>query len=726
MSDACPYETQVNDPYHHTCKDCREQSCGHHQLALYVARSLIEDEESCKARISPGNMEYLHMQEGDFLMVSGERTALVPVGPSASVQGLEPVIHLDRLTINNAGTFLFSKVIAKKALASPAEEVILIPEKPLLMKPERIKMLQDQLQGVMVLTGNSLPLTLGADRREIFQVKRTVPQGPVEIHSQTLLVFDEKASEQIKPNPVNYQEIGGLEREIGRIREIVELPLLYPQIFYRLGIEAPKGILLYGPPGTGKTLIAKAVAQETQANFYHLNGPEIMQRHYGESEEKLRSIFEKAQSNAPAIIFLDEIDAIAPRREKTEGEVEKRIVAQLLALMDGLESRGQVVVIGATNIPNSLDPALRRPGRFDREISIQVPDESGRLEILRIHSRHMPLGEKVKLSEWAKKTHGFVGADLKAFCQEAGIHALRKFLTHHEPDKIPVSPELLEALFVEAEDFEQAFKEIEPSAIREVQIEVPEVRWDQVGGCHQAKKALMEAFEWPWQYPEQYNKMGLEPPRGILISGPSGTGKTLLVKALARESGLNFIAVKGPELLSKYVGESEERIREIFKKARLTSPCLLFFDEIDSFTGQRGMDWGSSRVASRMVSQLLGEMDGIEKLKGVFIIGATNQPEILDPSLLRSGRFELRIDLALPDETERKEIFAVHLHGKPLDQDVTLDWLAAATEGWTGARIEALCRQAAMEWFRERVAENWEGDKEFLLTKAGFEKLLTK
>lgn len=724
MEEHCPFETQAEDPYHHACKDCRDQACGHHQIFLHVTRALVEDKEAFKARISPVNMDYLHLQEGDTVLVTGDKTAAVPVGPTPSVQGGEPVIHLDPVTMGNAGTFLFSKVVVKKALASPAEEVILTPEKSLLLKPERLRNFEDQLQGIVVLAGNALPLSIANDRQEIFLIQKTRPSGPVQVDAQTALVFREKTAEGTWPTLANYQEIGGLEKEIERIREIVELPLKFPQIFYRLGIEAPKGILLHGPPGTGKTLIARAVAQETQANFYSHNGPEIMQRHYGESEEKLRAIFEKAQNNAPAIIFLDEIDAIAPRREKTEGEVEKRIVAQLLALMDGLESRGQVVVMGATNIPNALDPALRRPGRFDREISIEVPDEKGRLKILQIHSRNMPLSPEVSLKDWAKKTHGFVGADLRAFCQEAGIHTLRRISPQIQFEQDQVTPEFLENLSVEAVDFEQAFKEVEPSAIREVQIELPDVRWDQVGGCHEAKKTLKEAFEWPWAFPDQYALMGIEPPRGILISGPSGTGKTLLVKALARESGLNFIAVKGPELLSKYVGESEERIREIFRKARLASPCILFFDELDSFAGHRGLDFGSSRVTSRMVSQLLTEMDGIEKLKGVFIIGATNQPDSLDQSLLRPGRFELRIELSRPDEAERKEIFAVHCKDKPLSPEVTPDWLAQQTEGWTGAQIEAFCRKAALNWFREQVEQGWPEERTFILTKEDLEKML--
>jgi transitional endoplasmic reticulum ATPase len=724
MEDNCPYDGQADNPYHHTCKDCRDQSCGHHQLSMHVARAMIEDGEAFKARIPSGNLTFLHLQEGEFILVSGDKTAAVPVGPAASVQGNEPVIHLDPLTLRNAGTALFKKVTVRKALASPASEVMLTPEKALLLKTERIKIFEDQLRGFIVLAGNTIRLSIAGDRHETFLVRETRPTGPVQIDENTILRFQDKTAEGTWPSPINYQDIGGLEKEIERIREIVELPLKFPQIFFRLGIEAPKGILLHGPPGSGKTLIARAVAQETQANFYHVNGPEIMQRHYGESEEKLRSIFEKAQNNAPAIIFLDEIDAIAPRREKTEGEVEKRIVAQLLALLDGLESRGQVVVMGATNIPNALDPALRRPGRFDREISIEVPDEKGREKILQIHSRNMPLAPDVVLKEWARKTHGFVGADLRALCQEAGIHTLRRIMPELALDQQEIAPEFLDRVFVEAADFEEAFKEVEPSAIREVQIELPDVRWEQVGGCHEAKKTLKEAFEWPWAFPDQYAMVGIEPSRGILITGPSGTGKTLLVKALARESELNFIAVKGPELLSKYVGESEERIREIFRKARLASPCILFFDELDSFAAHRALDLGSSRVTSRMVSQLLTEMDGIEKLKGVFIIGATNQPELLDPSLMRPGRFELRIELSKPDREERKEIFAIHCHNKPLAPEVTPEWLAGQTEGWTGAQIEAFCRKAALSWFREQVEQGWPEGQKLILTKEDLEKVL--
>lgn len=724
MSESCPHETQVNDPYHHTCKDCREQVCGHHQVALHVVKALIEDGETFTARISPGNMGYLHLQDGDWLLLRGQEQAVVPVRSSPPVIGSEAIIHLDPLSMRNAGTFLFSKVVVQRALPVPAEEVILVPERRLPEKESREDLLRERLSQAVVLAGNQIRLCLSGDNTILCRVQATKPEGPVRIESSTRLIIEDPKDAGAGVSTISYQDIGGLEKEIERIREIVELPLRFPQIFLRLGIEAPKGILLHGPPGSGKTLIARAVAQETQAAFYHVNGPEIMQRHYGESEEKLRSIFEKAQANAPAIIFLDEIDALAPRREKAEGEVEKRIVAQLLALMDGLESRGQVVVMGATNIPNALDPALRRPGRFDREISIAVPDERGRLRILQIHSRQMPLAGEVDLASWAKKTHGFVGADLKALCQEAGIHTLRRIMPRLDRDQDQVDPEFLENLVVEAEDFELAFQEVEPSAIREVQVELPQVRWAQVGGCREAKKALKEAFEWPWTFPERFAALGLTPPKGILITGPAGTGKTLIVQALARESGLNFIAVKGPELVSKYVGESEERIREIFRKARLAAPCILFFDELDSFAAHRGLDQGSARVTGRMVSQLLTEMDGIEKLKGVFIIGATSQPEILDPSLLRPGRFELRIALSFPDREERKEILAIHLEAKPLSPEVDLEWLAARTEGWNGARIEALCRRAALAWFREGVEEGWPEDRTFLLTRAHFERLI--
>jgi len=725
MDHKCPHEPHAHDPYHHACKDCKEQKCDHQHLALYVAKALIEDGDAFMARTAPSNLEFLGVREGDFILVEGTRRALVPVGPVLPLREAEGVLHLDDATMRNTGASIFRKVNVRIPVTRPADEIILEPAGPMLLKAEHMEQWTRLLQGFVLLEGNGIPLSVRPDRRELFLVRSTRPEGPVIVTPGTHVRFEPKArAPGMEQEGVTYQDIGGLRREIDRIREVVELPLKYPEIFTRLGVEPPKGILLYGPPGSGKTLIGRAVAQETQAAFHHLNGPEIMQRHYGESEENLRSFFEKAQNNAPAILFLDEIDAVAPRREKTEGEVEKRVVAQLLALMDGLKSRGQVVVIGATNIPNALDPALRRPGRFDREIAIGVPNETGRLEILRIHSRNMPLSPRVDLEEWARRTHGFVGADLKALCQEAAFQALRRTLPEPAWKDVCVPPGLLDTLFVEPDDFEDALKEVEPSAIREVHVELPQVGWDHVGGCSQAKRTLQEMVIWPLRFPGWFEKACVTPPKGLLITGPPGTGKTLLARALARESGLNFISVKGPELLSKYVGESEERIREIFHKARMAAPSILFFDEIDSIAGHRGADAGSARVTSRMVSQILAEMDGVESLKGVVILGATNRPELLDPSLTRPGRFEVHVILGLPDENERREIFRIHLKGKTLGEQVDLDRLVRRTEGWSGARIEALCRGALMEWIREEIQESKDHPEECVLQERHFLKAL--
>jgi len=722
MTSPCPYEGQSENPLHHACKDCREALCGDRHLALHVVKSLLEDEEAFIARLSPENLAFLGLKAGDDVWIKGKKEAVVPAGPTPPVRGSEAVVHLDPLTQENAGTFLFDKVILKKPDPKPAQEVRFEAEGLRPFSEREQKLFLEQWTGRTVLKGNRILFDAHGRGREILRVRETLPEGPVRITPQTVTVFTQPTTTEGDPFSVSYRDIGGLDREIERIREIVELPLKYPEVFARLGIEAPKGILLHGPPGSGKTLIAKAVARETRAAFFPINGPEIMQRHYGESEEKLRSIFEKAQQNAPAIIFLDEIDSLAPRRDKTEGEVEKRIVAQLLSLMDGLKARGQVIVMGATNIPNALDPALRRPGRFDREIAVPVPDEKGRLEILSLHSRRMPLADDVDLREWSRRTHGFVGADLKALCQEAGLQALRRIRPRLEEEQGPWTPDRLKDLFVENADFEAAFKEVEPSAIREVQVELPQVGWKDIGGLKQAKRLLQETFEWPLRFPERYARMKIKPPKGVLITGPPGTGKTLLVQALARESGLNFISVKGPELLSKYVGESEERIRELFHKARLVAPSILFFDEIDSFAAHRGLDLGTSRVTSRMVSQLLTEMDGIEKLKGVFILGATSRPEILDPALLRPGRFEVTIELSLPDREERLEILKIHLKDKPLAPDVDLEKTAERMEGWSGAQIEALCRRASLAWFREGMEQGRPDDHPLILTRDHFEK----
>jgi transitional endoplasmic reticulum ATPase len=538
-------------------------------------------------------------------------------------------------------------------------------------------------------------------------VTSTTPTAEaVIVTEQTEVTVGEQVKEAPRAIPrIAYEDIGGLRPVIQKVREMIELPLRHPELFERLGVEAPKGVLLHGPPGTGKTLLAKAVASETNANFYSIGGPEIMSKFYGESEERLREIFKEAQENAPSIVFIDEIDSIAPKREEVTGEVEKRVVSQLLSVMDGLQSRGKVVVIGATNRINSLDPALRRPGRFDREIEIGVPDRDGRLEILQIHTRGMPLAEDVDLKKLADVTHGFVGADLEALAKEAAIRALRRILPeiNLEAENIPV--EVLNKIIVRMSDFQEALKEVEPSAMREVLVEVPDIKWGDIGGLEGVKEELREAIEWPLKYPELFAQMNAVPPKGLLLYGPPGTGKTLLAKAAANESEANFISVKGPELLNKFVGESEKAIREVFRKARQASPCIIFFDEIDSVAPVRGSSSGDSNVTERVISQFLTEMDGLEELRNVVIIAATNRPDIVDPALLRPGRFDRLLLVPPPDLEARKQIFRIHTKKTPLAEDVKLDELARKTEGYTGADIASICNTAVMLSIKEHIGK---------------------
>jgi transitional endoplasmic reticulum ATPase len=538
-------------------------------------------------------------------------------------------------------------------------------------------------------------------------VTSTTPTAEaVIVTEQTEVTVGEQVKEAPRAIPrIAYEDIGGLRPVIQKVREMIELPLRHPELFERLGVEAPKGVLLHGPPGTGKTLLAKAVASETNANFYSIGGPEIMSKFYGESEERLREIFKEAQENAPSIVFIDEIDSIAPKREEVTGEVEKRVVSQLLSVMDGLQSRGKVVVIGATNRINSLDPALRRPGRFDREIEIGVPDRDGRLEILQIHTRGMPLAEDVDLKKLADVTHGFVGADLEALAKEAAIRALRRILPeiNLEAENIPV--EVLNKIIVKMSDFQEALKEVEPSAMREVLVEVPDIKWGDIGGLEGVKEELREAIEWPLKYPELFAQMNAVPPKGLLLYGPPGTGKTLLAKAAANESEANFISVKGPELLNKFVGESEKAIREVFRKARQASPCIIFFDEIDSVAPIRGSNSGDSNVTERVISQFLTEMDGLEELRNVVIIAATNRPDIVDPALLRPGRFDRLLLVPPPDLEARKQIFRIHTKKTPLAEDVKLDELARKTEGYTGADIASICNTAVMLSIKEHIGK---------------------
>jgi transitional endoplasmic reticulum ATPase len=531
---------------------------------------------------------------------------------------------------------------------------------------------------------------------------------------------------------ISYEDIGGLNDEIKKVREMIELPLRYPELFERLGVEAPKGVLLHGPPGTGKTLLAKAVASETNANFASISGPEIMSKFYGESEGRLREIFDEAQQNAPSIIFIDELDSIAPKREEVTGEVEKRVVSQMLAVMDGLQSRGKVVVIGATNRPNALDPALRRPGRFDREIEIGVPNKEGRLQILQIHTRGMPLDDDVDLKQLANVTHGFVGADLEALTKEAAIHALRKILPEidFEADTIPA--EILNKIIVNMNDFQESLKEIEPSAMREVLVEVPNVKWDDIGGLSEVKEELQEAIEWPLKYPEIFAHMNTEPPKGVLLYGPPGTGKTMLAKAVANESEANFISIKGPEVLSKWVGESERAVREVFRKARQASPTIIFFDELDSVTPVRGSSCGSSQVTERVISQILTELDGLEELKDVVVIGATNRLDIVDPALLRPGRFDRLLEVPVPDLDARKEILKIHLTKKPLAKDVKIDTLAEKTEGYSGADLASLANTTSLQVIKQHITKSKtvkkakEDLKDLKISMKDFEKTLEK
>ncbi|HEX8199193.1 MAG TPA: CDC48 family AAA ATPase, partial [Isosphaeraceae bacterium] len=566
--------------------------------------------------------------------------------------------------------------------------------------------------------GDRVRATLFGNRSADFKVAGTTPPGPVVIKPSTALEIarasgngKEKPAEGARP--ISYEDIGGLKRELQRIREIIELPLRYPEVFERLGIDAPKGVLLHGPPGCGKTLIARAVAHETDAKYYTVNGPEIIHKFYGESEAHLRKIFEEATRNAPSIIFLDEIDAIAPRREQVTGEVEKRVVSQLLTLMDGMAKRPHVIVIAATNLPNSLDPALRRPGRFDREIAISIPDREARREILEVHSRGMPLAEDVNLLRLADITHGFVGADLEALCREAAMICLRRLLPAIDFASGRIPYEQLKALEVHMADFEVALREVEPSAIREVFVEVPAVGWDDVGGLEPVKRELIEAVEWPLKYPSLFEQAGVKAPKGILLSGPPGCGKTLLAKAVATQTEVNFISVKGPSLLSKFVGESERGVREVFRKAKQAAPCIVFFDELDALVPTRGGGAGTdAHVTERVIGQFLAEMDGVEELNGVLILGATNRADILDPALLRPGRFDVLVEIPPPDHDGRREIFRIGLRGKPLAGDAPLDELAARTDGFTGADIHAVCTQAGRAAIRRALELHQDGTPE--------------
>ncbi len=677
--------------------------------SLRVAEALGKDVGRGIARLDPKDLGGLGATVGDILAITGERTTVAKAMPAFADSRGQGTIQIDGVVRANAKVALDQRVKVQRITAVAASKIVIRPlgEMPAPRKGDNARYLGRLLEGLPLMIGDRVRVTLFASRYQDFEVVQTSPRDVcVVVHPQTQITIEAEPKKGVKPTGISYEEIGGLRKEIRRVREMIELPLRYPQLFEQLGIDAPKGVLLHGPPGTGKTLLARAVAHETEAMFISVSGPEVIHKFYGESEAKLRGIFEQAAKNAPCIIFLDELDAIAPKRENVQGEVEKRVVAQLLALMDGLESRGQVIVIGATNLPNLLDPALRRPGRFDREIEIGIPDAIARGEILEIHTRGMPLAEDVDLTRLAAITHGFVGADMEALCREAAMTTLRLAMPEIDLASAELPYDLLLSLRVTMDHFLAALAEVEPSAIREVFVEIPDVKWEAVGGLESLKRELREAVEWPFKYGDLLRHAGLRPVKGILLYGTPGTGKTLLAKAVASQGGLNFISVKGPALLSKYVGESEKGIREVFKKARQAAPCILFFDEIDGLAPTRGGDAGDSGVSRRVISQLLTEMDGVEELKGVLIIAATNRKDMLDPALLRPGRFDILLELPLPGALDRAAIFRIHLAGKPVAADIDIAELAAQTEGRSGADIERICQRATLLGVRDFIAAN--------------------
>lgn len=676
-------------------------------MMFRVAETKPRDVGRGIARLDPGDLEKIGVVVGDIIAIAGKNQTVAKVMPAYVEDRGKGIIQIDGLMRKNAGVSLDEKVEVGKTVNTKAGKIVLRPLSPLkgINNEQDCTYIRSLLEGLPLMEGDNIKANLFGTRSQDFAVVSTIPKGAVTVHSTTRIEIVAEG-EIGKRQQISYEDIGGLNKELGRLREMVELPLKYPVIFQRLGIDPPKGVLLYGPPGCGKTLIARAIANETAAYFTSISGPEIMGKYYGESEERLRSVFEEAKTHSPAIIFIDEIDAIAPKREEMGGEkqVERRVVAQLLALMDGLESRGEVVVIGATNMPNSIDGALRRPGRFDREINITAPNQKGRLETLHIHTRGMPLATDVDLQKISEITHGYVGADLEALCREAAMNALRNIMVDIELNSHDIPYKMLSNLEVTMNDFLEAVKGIEPSCIREIFIEIPDVRWEDVGGLGEVKAKLIEVVNWPLKYADLFTRMNTKPPKGILLVGPPGVGKTLIVKALARESEINFVSIKGPELISKYVGESERAVRELFSKAKQASPCILFFDEFDSLVPRRGVN-EESRVAEGVISQFLTELDGLEELKGVVVLAATNRKELIDPAILRSGRFDYILEVMLPDEHARENIFKVHTRGKPLAGDVDLGFLARRTTRLSGSDIQLICQEAAMSAIRDCVVD---------------------
>ena len=673
------------------------------------------------AAIDRAAMSELDLENGDYIVIEGGEgsRAVARVWPGYPEDGGRGVIRIDGRLRQEADVGIDDSVNVEKADVNPATRVSVALPQNLRVRGNVGPMIRNNLSGQAITEGQTVPVSFGlgplssmSGQKIPLKIAGTDPSGTVVVTDQTEVEVAEKPAEQIQGAPgapeggapdITYEDIGGLDDELEQVREMIELPMRHPELFETLGIEPPKGVLLHGPPGTGKTLMAKAVANEIDAYFTDISGPEIMSKYYGESEEQLREIFDEAEENSPAIVFIDEIDSIAPKRGETQGDVERRVVAQLLSLMDGLESRGQVIVIGATNRVDAVDPALRRGGRFDREIEIGVPDKNGRKEILQVHTRGMPLVEGIDLDQYAESTHGFVGADLESLAKESAMNALRRIRPELDLESDEIDAEVLEHLEVTENDFKQALKGIEPSALREVFVEVPDVTWEQVGGLEDTKERLRETIQWPLDYPEVFETMDMDAAKGVLMYGPPGTGKTLLAKAIANEAQSNFISIKGPELLNKFVGESEKGVREVFEKARSNAPTVVFFDEIDSIAGERGGQSTDSGVGERVVSQLLTELDGLEELEDVVVIATTNRPDLIDSALLRPGRLDRHVHVPVPDGDARRKILEVHTRDKPLADDVDLDDLAERMDGYVGADIEAVAREASMAATREFI-----------------------
>jgi transitional endoplasmic reticulum ATPase len=661
-------------------------------IKLRIAEAFRNDVGRGMVRVDGKVLEELNQPSGGAVEILGKKkTVAILWRGHPNDEGLG-MIRMDGFTRHNCGVALGDTVMIRRVMPKDAGAIEFAPTETVRISGNFSQYLKHRLMNRVLMQGDRIVVgVLGSSIP--FIVKSTEPGDAVAIREFTQISVQGKpVVPQYKMPKISYEDIGGLGKEIQKIREMVELPMKHPELFKKLGIEPPKGILLYGPPGTGKTLLAKAVASEIEANFIVINGPEVVSKWYGSSEENLRRVFKEAQDKCPSIIFIDEIDSIAPKRSEVQGEVEKRIVAQLLTLMDGLEARGNVIVIGATNREDGIDMALRRPGRFDREISVGAPDKEGRKEVLQIHTRNMPLAKNISLDEISSSTHGFVGADLAALAKEAAFGVLRRNLPKMDLEKDEIPEEVLEKLLVTKSDFVEALKNVGPSAMRELMVEIPNVGWADVGGLEEIKESMVKIVEKPIKKPEVFKRMGIKPTKGVLLYGPPGCGKTLLAKAVAGESECNFISVRGPELLSMWVGESEKAIREVFKKARQVSPCIIFFDEIDAIAGRRGED--TSRASDRVLNQILTEMDGIEKLENVIVMAATNRPDLVDPAIMRPGRFDQIVLVGPPDAKARKEIFKVHTKPMPIGK-LDLEMLIAATEGYTGADIESLCREAA-------------------------------